>query len=610
MEEWAGQIWHKIITRAASPEYPDKAIKLNDIKNRLSIQFRAFGGNPAMQILGASKTDWHDRRSFVQRVASSFNQVELAWCDEQSLRLPDHLAWYDDKKLNEQHYLWLTCLAAHSDNAVRKCWLSDNQSSVRKTLKAFPGLKRIYHSLVEAHIQSRPKLESLPASLIKAEKMIRTALTSPDAKLEEIDQPQRLHPVWLWLHPEPPVEEKIKAQLEEVEAQRSDKKSKELKEDKRRKGEWVEDKDGKEGLLAFRLESVFSWAEFMPVDRTADDDDEEHAQSVADDLDVISVTRSKDAPASQLKFDLDLPAPDQDDYVLKSGILLPEWDHKKNRLKPKHCRLQEMLPKQHEDCDLPQHLKSQSRRLRSHFEMLATGKQWLKGQPEGSELDMDRFILQQADKKRGYCQNRNDLYQDLRIKLRDLSCLLLADLSLSTDSWVNNQGKVINIIRDSLFLFGESIQAVGDRFAISGFSSKKRHHIRYYPLKRFNEPWGKQVKGRINGIVPGFYTRMGAAIRYATQNLQKESSETKLLLLLTDGKPNDLDSYEGRYGVEDTRHAIVEARQNGIKVFCVTIDEKGKQYLPYIFGQGHFILIRNAEELPVKLTRLYSSITA
>jgi len=107
----------------------------------------------------------------------------------------------------------------------------------------------------------------------------------------------------------------------------------------------------------------------------------------------------------------------------------------------------------------------------------------------------------------------------LRSGARDLACLLLADLSLSTDAWVNDQARVIDVIRDSLFLFAESLAATGDRFAMYGFSSRKRDPIRFHQLKAFDEPYNAGVRGRINVIKPGYYTRMGIAIRHATDLL-------------------------------------------------------------------------------------------
>jgi nitric oxide reductase NorD protein len=193
---------------------------------------------------------------------------------------------------------------------------------------------------------------------------------------------------------------------------------------------------------------------------------------------------------------------------------------------------------------------------------------------------------------------------------RDLACLLLADLSLSTDSWIDNQSRVIDVIRDSLLLFAESLAATGDRFAMYGFSSRKRDPIRYHQLKSFEERYTAQIRGRIAAITPGYYTRMGAAIRHSTTLLAREKAGRRLLLILTDGKPNDLDNYEGRYGIEDTRHAVLQARREGLQPFCVTIDEKGNDYLPYLFGSDGYVVIRRPSQLPRELPGLYAMLTA
>jgi nitric oxide reductase NorD protein len=192
---------------------------------------------------------------------------------------------------------------------------------------------------------------------------------------------------------------------------------------------------------------------------------------------------------------------------------------------------------------------------------------------------------------------------------RDMACLLLADLSLSTDTYVSDHAKVIDVIRDSLFLFSETLLSIGDRFALYGFSSLKRSNVRFHRLKGFDEQYGPIIRGRITQIKPGFYTRMGAAIRHATKLINAQKSQQRLLLLLSDGKPNDLDQYEGRYGIEDTRSALLEAKRVGVKPFCVTIDQEAHDYLPYLFGADGYVVIRKPEELPENLMRLYAQMS-
>ena len=250
-----------------------------------------------------------------------------------------------------------------------------------------------------------------------------------------------------------------------------------------------------------------------------------------------------------------------------------------------------------------------ARRLRSQFEALAPAKVWLKGQFDGTELDLDACVQFSADRIGGLQAREQGLYKAHQYRDRDLACLLLADLSLSTDAYASDHARVIDVIRDTLFLFSEALSATGDRFALYGFSSLKRENIRFHVLKEFEHKYNAEVRGRIQAIKPGFYTRMGAAIRHSSQLLAKQAATQRLLLILTDGKPNDLDQYEGRYGVEDTRVAIHEARQMGLRPFCVTIDEKGSSYLPHLFGVNGYVVIRKPEELPRELPMLYAQLT-
>ena len=195
-------------------------------------------------------------------------------------------------------------------------------------------------------------------------------------------------------------------------------------------------------------------------------------------------------------------------------------------------------------------------------------------QPDGTDLDINAVISLRADRLRGVQADQANLFRGFRNAERDLSCLLLADLSLSTDSWVSNEQRVIDVIRDSLLLFSEALATTGDRFALYGFSSRRRSHVRFHTLKTFDEPYTDRSRGRIQAIRPGYYTRMGAALRHATTLLQRQPASERLLLFLTDGKPNDLDRYEGRYGIEDTRMAVQEAVSPGVRPFCVTVDVK------------------------------------
>jgi nitric oxide reductase NorD protein len=369
--------------------------------------------------------------------------------------------------------------------------------------------------------------------------------------------------------------------------------------------------DGKDGfLMMFRAESLFSWTEYINVNRPQDEEDDiESAALAAEDMDSMTVARDGETSVAKLRFDLDLPPAGEDDTPLGEGISLPEWDYKKQKMQPDYCRLQEFVSPQAQPCELPPQLRRIAKRLRSQFQALVPTRTWLKGQQDGEDIDLDAWVRQEADLLSGAHADSRGVYRAQVNQQRDLACLLLADLSLSTDAYASDHARVIDVIRDSLFLFSEALSATGDRFAMYGFSSLKRGNVRFNRLKSFEDRYDGLARGRIQAIKPGYYTRMGAAIRHASTLLAKQPQRQRLLLILTDGKPNDLDRYEGRYGIEDTRMALHEARQLGLRPFCVTIDNEANEYLPHLFGVGGFTVIRKPEDLPKELPLLYAQMT-
>ena len=608
MEEWVGQVWHRLITGAARRDHPGAAVTLEEVRRPAALLFRALGGDGGLRLEAATETAHGARRGWLARIAGSGAQVELAWRDRETLRLPGRIAWFDRRALNRELYLWLAALAA-SDARPSGDWLQRNAAATAQVLARFPGLAGRYRRLVEAHLAQRPSPATLKPAEAAAERAVRRALQAPADDHPPLPAaPRPPQPVPLWLHPAPPVTAPVATAADADDAP-DDHAGEALDTDKRRRGERVDMPDGRSGLLAFRLESLFSRTEYAAVDRTTEEDEDPDARSAIEDLDVLSMARDHGRTASRLRFDLDLPPEANDDIRLGEGIPLPEWDFRSHTLRPDHCRLQPMLARDAEPQPLPAHLRGQARRVRALFELLKPRRIWLNRQADGAELDLDALIDHATDRLRGLRSADADLFRSFRNAERDLSCLLLADLSLSTDAWVGNDRRIIDVIRDSLFLFSEALTATGDRFALYGFSSRRRSHVRFHVLKQFDESHSDAVRGRIQAIRPGYYTRMGAAIRQATRLLEAEHASQRLLLILTDGKPNDLDRYEGRYGIEDTRHAVQEAVQRGLHPFCVTIDEKARDYLPYLFGTTSWMLVRNARELPDKLPALYARLT-
>lgn len=610
MEEFIGGLWDKLITRTAYRGFPKARVDLKEIERIAPIFFRVLGGDTGLSIRAGTATTHGAQRKWLERVAGISERVELAWSDETTLHLPAWIDIFPERALNRDLYLWLIALAAH-DVGPDACWIVRNQRATQATLRALPGMASRYRLLLDATLAIRPEPASLEEPDEAAEATIRAALSQPGSVSEFVPGRKPPMPVHLWLHPEPPVALGGQRKAGQGEPQQPDGgKVDQDAQARKRQAEAVDMPDNKSPfMLMFRAESLFSWAEYVKVNRPLDEDDNQDAAKAANDLDFLSVANDGKTTASRIRFDLDLPAESDDDLLLADGILYPEWHYLKQELQPAHCRLQMLLARDAEPCELPLALRVTAKRLRNQFQSLTTERTRLRGQVYGSDLDLDACVRYAAEKASGAPIAEPGLYIDSRKQVRDLSCLLLADLSLSTDAWVNNSSRVIDVVRDSLFLFSEALSATGDRFALYGFSSVRRDNVRFHLLKGFDERYNNTIRGRLAVLKPGFYTRMGAAIRHSAAILSKQKSARRLLLILTDGKPNDLDKYEGRYGIEDTRVAIQEARRLGLTPFCVTIDEKAGDYLPHLFGASGYVVVRNAAELPQVLPRLYVQLT-
>jgi nitric oxide reductase NorD protein len=615
MEEFVGGLWHRFITRSARRDHPEAAVKLADIEKMLGVLFRALGGDAGLRVAAAAEQRQGARRRWLSRLAGSDDRGAFASLDLETLRLPREVACFSDQSLNRDLYLWLIALAAHElPPDVKVAWIVRNQLATLRTLSVFPGLRPRYERLVAATLAERIAPGAMPADEAAQERAVRRALSEPgtvgDLPPLAARKAKPLQPVPLWLHPSP-LAEAARVSRGGTPPDEADERPQEVGTgDRRYQAERVDMPDNEAPMiLPFRAESLLSWAEYLRVNRGQDDDPDPGAASVANDMDKLSVAQDDQRVAGKVRFDLDLPSAAADDLPLGDGILLPEWDWQRHEIRPDYCRLQYMQAREAQPQALPEHLRRPARKLRSQFAALAPGRRWLKAQPDGSELDIDACVRLQADRLAGQHFGNAGAYLSMVRRERDLACLVLADLSLSTDAAVSDDHRVIDVIRDSLLLFGEALTATGDRFAFHGFSSLRRDHVRFHRIKEFDAPFDATARGRIAALKPGYYTRMGAAIRHATTLLEKQPGALRLLLILTDGKPHDMDHYEGRYGIEDTRMALIDARRAGLKPFCVTIDREGASYLPHMFGPGGFTVLRKPEELPTRLPLLYGQLT-
>jgi|25BtaG_2_1085352.scaffolds.fasta_scaffold00469_6 nitric oxide reductase NorD protein len=607
MEEFIGKIWDRWLTRQVTSDFTGASVNLTDLQAELTLYYRALGGEPGKTLESADARKVRLRRTGMQRVAGSHQRFALPWQDDRSVRLPASLAVFSSLRLNTSLYYWLVAMAARLPQVSN--WFRDNQQAALALISSYPGLNRQYKELVAELMALRPSTEDLPEDLRRQELAVVQALRNPGLLADLPSSTFDCFPVWLWLYPTPPnlFSVPFSTARSGPDSEAEERSSEQQTLQQRKQAQRIDDERETDGLLVFLPDSLMTWTEQINLDRCQDEDSDDDFEQIANDIDLITVSRQRKAGAAKVKFDLDLPAAENDELCLGPGIRLPEWHYRQNRLRPDICLLQPLLADDPEPVALPSQLRQTSEEVKRQFSLLGLERSVLRGQPEGQDLDLDAWL---DDYSRPFRDaGRQNFFLDRRQTHRDFCCLILADLSLSTEGYVNDDCRVIDVIRDSLMVLAEGLNQTQDEFAIYGFSSVRNNHVRYQLMKNFGEPYSDLVRGRIARIKPGFYTRMGAAIRQSARILERQHQTHRVLLLVSDGKPNDLDQYEGRYGIEDTRQAIIEAQQMGITPYCVTVDERGHDYLPYLFGRDGFAVVSDPTQLPKVLPRIYLNLS-
>lgn len=285
------------------------------------------------------------------------------------------------------------------------------------------------------------------------------------------------------------------------------------------------------------------------------------------------------------------------------AICYPEWDFRIKayrhpgatvRLLPAPSGAQPWV-----DDTLAEH-RSLLEAIRQRFAALRPQRTLRRRQTDGDDIDLEACVEGMANLRAGWPM-ADDLYCSQQRTRRDMAILILIDISGSTDGWISNNRRVIDVEREALLLVCIALGAMGEAFSVQAFSGSGPAGVSLWDIKRFDEPYSPAVALRIAALEPDQYTRTGTALRHASATLMREGATHKLLLLLTDGKPNDCDLYEGRYGIEDTRQAVTEARLQGISPFCLAVDRQAASYLPAVFGAHHHALLSTPASLPTVL---------
>ena len=234
----------------------------------------------------------------------------------------------------------------------------------------------------------------------------------------------------------------------------------------------------------------------------------------------------------------------------------------------------------------------------------------IRKQQDGETLDLDACIEAVRDMRSGIMPDLR-VYQARRRQHRDLSVSVLLDTSASTGDPVGDVGvAIIDVLRDATVVLAHAMAELRDPFSIATFHSNGRDEVRYTQIKQFDEPMGRGVTTALAGVKPGLSTRLGAALRETGARLAQQPTHRRLILLISDGEPSDIDCPDPRYLIEDARRAVQGLASQGINVFCVQVGQRNRETEERVFGPRNIVHIASIAELPEKLSILYLRLTA
>ena len=290
----------------------------------------------------------------------------------------------------------------------------------------------------------------------------------------------------------------------------------------------------------------------------------------------------------------------------------PEWDYNSQTYRPDWASVYEARHASGNPADIDRLLAKHSalaKQLKKMLDLLKPqDKVRIRYQEEGSELDLDVAIRSLIDFKSGATPDPR-INMSHRTDGRDIAVMLLLDLSESlNEKAAGSDQTILELSQEAVSLLAWAIEKLGDSFAIAGFHSNTRHDVRYLHIKGYGEHFNDEVKARLAAMEAGYSTRMGAAMRHAAHYLGARKADKKLMLILTDGMPSDVDAPDERLLIEDARQGVKELDQQGIFSYCISLDPRADEYVGDIFGR-QFTVIDHIARLPERLPQLFMALT-
>ena len=374
----------------------------------------------------------------------------------------------------------------------------------------------------------------------------------------------------------------------------------------------VDKKAQEDYMLTHNFEKAETAEEFTGVWRGFDGDDNLKEDSDAlNEINLKHLIRTDEVAQSiyQSDFrDLKYISESKDSEDSSPCELYNEWDFSKAKYKIDYCKVYLEKVKggdlTYAKLCLQENKKILSS-LRRKFAQVHQTRRTVKKLQDGEQIDLDTLVDWFADLHSGRTPS-DRIYLSKRKKGPDLAILFLLDLSMSSDSYASGN-RILDVEKQAVILFGEVLSEYQVDFAVGGFYSKTRNNCVYHMIKDFGESWtiGKQ---NIGAVEPQGYTRIGPALRHARKLIESHTAKQKWVILLSDGKPNDYDKYEGKYGVKDVKQALREMHERHISTYAIAIESVARYYLPQMFGQNHYNILSHPDMMIFSLATLFRRI--
>jgi nitric oxide reductase NorD protein len=566
--------------RKKSREAEKHAVLLEQIKPRLTLFARAITGH-AIELYPAEREGGYKNNNFF---------------------LPIRFAEFKTEEENKMFFLFRVLYLAVQKNeqfnfvSGQEYTLEDARDNALETselvlqdlFRQFPVAERIHNDLVELFQKKTSDKRPPDYSFIYGKWMQNDPEATKKKVLQEISEKVKTA-----------IQEEINTILkanavEEITSLEIDKKAQEdyVLTHNFEKAETAEEWEG--GWRDFdgddELDDHANALEDLNMKHTVRVDDPTHSIYQADFIENTTISESASIPTEEFHFAYD------------------EWNYVKRTYKPNFCKV---YPKTLTETDSEYYKKTLRENgstlmgLRKMLTSVNNKYQQQRRQTDGEEFDLDAITDLFVDVHTGHTPS-DKIYLSKRKKEKDLSILMLLDSSLSSDGYAAGN-KVIDVEKQVSIIFGEILNEFNVDFSIDCFYSKTRNYSTYLTLKGFDEDWNK-AKHRIGAVQPSGYTRIGAALRHSGALMDQRNTKNKWVILLSDGKPNDYDKYEGKYGINDVKQALRELNQRGINSYALAIEAQAKYYLPQMFGQNHYQILTTPVELLHSLVKLYEKI--